>query len=286
MVASFVRIPSISVFENANSAVDFMPTELLHDSLYDTLSKFPVLVGRLRKGDNGFLSVAVDKYDLNMPEFKEIYCDTHYDELAEANFSTKCLPNWDSTSSAFATGRRVDEIKLASVQIVRLQDNSGRMSHNDLMVTLITVAMAQCAIPPLTNEFDELQQPVTLGLLGTVAKRVRHSVDAVTTEFVQQFADGVHSSRDCYLRPIVCGPKHPMKILTTNHTRLGYYENNFGFGAPAWVCPPEGLFPNFIVMLPAPPNKDGYNIFINAPTDILDRVKAHEYWSSMTEFVN
>ncbi|KAJ2694182.1 hypothetical protein H4R19_005938 [Coemansia spiralis] len=469
MVASFVRLPVFSFFENVGREADFMPSKLLRDSLYETLVRFPLLVGRFRVESGGFLSVVVDRDNLNLPVFQDVECDVHFDELRAATFSPKLLPDWDIAASALAVGPCVGEIKLAQVLVARLQGNSGvvlfssaahavmdglgncmllktwadtcrrmasgepdssselptapivhdrnilwqkiprqlspldhlvrhvhvpgtmlsrwlawlspetrgkmirgvntlvatsgnsyyisrksldvlrdailrvvpgkrRISHNDLMVALVTVVMAQCAEAPhkkkksknkgswlclprtqprsfqtsiatdmrpripglveagysgngmikqlFSTSYEELQQPVTLGLLAEVAALARSSTDAVDSEYIQQFADSVQNSRDCYIRPIVCGPRHPMKVLTTNHTRLSYYANDFGYGAPAWVCPPEGLFPNFILFFPAPHTMDGYTIFINAPTDILNRVRLHDYWSSMTSFLN
>ncbi|KAJ2773151.1 hypothetical protein IWQ57_001437 [Coemansia nantahalensis] len=446
MVASFVRLPQVTFFENARGAAGFMPTELLRDSLYETLAHFPLLAGRYQVEPSGFLSVAVDRDNLNLPEFQEVECDVHFDELRVAKYSPKLLPTnilavlvarlrdnsgvvlftsishgvvdavgncmfqktWADICRRMAAGEpdvsapdtsepvvhdrgvllraiprplppsnrlvrhvqvpgnllsrfiawlspesRVKMIRRASASmplgsnsyyisrnsldvlraaVARVVPEKQRVSHNDLLVALTTVVMAQCAeaprkkrswlcraqpdqrefqtsvatdirprIPALASagysgngmikqlfasSFDELQQPVTVGLLAEVAGRVRRATNAVDAEFIQQFVDGVQTSRDCYIRPIVCGPRHPMKILTTNHTRLGYYAIDFGFGTPKWVCPPDGLFPNFVLFLPAPPTMDGYTIFINAPTDILNRVRLHDYWSSITSFLN
>ncbi|KAJ2783518.1 hypothetical protein H4R18_001651 [Coemansia javaensis] len=86
---SSFSIPLLLFFENNAAAAadcnEFMPFEVLRDALHTALQSVPILLGRMRRSrDTGFLEVAVDGDDLNMPVVREFACDATFGDARAA----------------------------------------------------------------------------------------------------------------------------------------------------------------------------------------------------------
>ncbi|KAJ1888730.1 hypothetical protein LPJ71_008400, partial [Coemansia sp. S17] len=83
---SFANHPLVHFFENKELSGRFMPSNILQASLYTALKEFPLLLGHIRDGPGGLAKVAIDKHDLNMPEFVESESSIHYQSLKDGQF--------------------------------------------------------------------------------------------------------------------------------------------------------------------------------------------------------
>ncbi|KAJ2849350.1 hypothetical protein IWW36_002687 [Coemansia brasiliensis] len=450
-----------------------MSAKLLENSFYGALADFPLLAGYLHEVRTGWLQVVVDKFNLNMPEFKETQSAIHFDTLESARFSPKALPSYMATTTAFAVGNSVAAVKLAKVHVMRLKGNSGvvifaslahgvvdavgysafinrwaeiskhfaqggndqnvplktvnshryliyrdlspmlqtsdnllkdvylpstlfsriiawiapekrarllgsinsfvgttnccyyiskqsldqlhsaveqisksaeQISYNDVLTALCGIVMAQSinqsqqssrfwsqiarlftqakpdspsarfdismavdirprigklaslnyvgncmikqVIPCKFNDLISQDESTIMDILAQLSTKVRAKTNASSPEYISQFIRTVDAEPDCFVRPLVCGTRYPMKLLTTNHTRVNYYSADFGWEIPEWVNPIEGSFPNFIGILPTYPSLDGYHIHVMASKQVHQGFKSSQIWSKYFECVH
>ncbi|KAJ2783517.1 hypothetical protein H4R18_001650 [Coemansia javaensis] len=123
-------------FENPDDgSKEFMPLRTLQESLHMALRTMPIILGRLRRSrDTGFLEVAVDGDDLNMPVVREFACDATFGEARAAGFSQRLLPRGAAAGPAMVTERALRRVRLAVFHIIRFAANSGvaiviRLAH-------------------------------------------------------------------------------------------------------------------------------------------------------------
>ncbi|KAJ2122542.1 hypothetical protein IW147_003309 [Coemansia sp. RSA 720] len=126
MSASHTNIPYIYYFKNPSSdpADNFMPLDKMRASFLKALEEFPILVGHITVGKDGRYVVDVDPHNLNMPEYLESQSTVHFYDLEKARFGWDALPQ-AATVGAFPTVGVSGVIKLANVNIIRLEENSG-----------------------------------------------------------------------------------------------------------------------------------------------------------------
>ncbi|KAJ1856207.1 hypothetical protein GGH12_002686 [Coemansia sp. RSA 1822] len=126
MSPSQTNIPYIYYFKNPNSdpADDFMPSDKMRASFLKALEEFPILVGHIIAGKDGRYLVDVDPHNLNMPEYLESQSTVHFRDLEKARFGWDALPH-AATVDVFCAAGVSGVIKLANVNIIRLEKNSG-----------------------------------------------------------------------------------------------------------------------------------------------------------------
>ncbi|KAI7828458.1 hypothetical protein BX661DRAFT_198242 [Kickxella alabastrina] len=122
---SFANHPLVHFFANHDNKPDFMTTAILKASLFTALKEFPILVGHIKSADSGLDAVVIDRDNINMPEFVESASDTHYRDLKEACFNWSVWPVGVATTGAATAPDKSRTIRLLSVHIMRLRDNSG-----------------------------------------------------------------------------------------------------------------------------------------------------------------
>ncbi|KAJ1792652.1 hypothetical protein LPJ62_000709 [Coemansia sp. RSA 2167] len=123
--AAFLNVPYHFFYPNTNQSDDFMPNDVLRDSFYRALERFPILAGYLRSEGTGKTTVVVDRNDLNMPEYLESTSDVLFSELQDAKFHHSSWPNGLSTTGPITVASANGRIKLMNVHVVRLRDNTG-----------------------------------------------------------------------------------------------------------------------------------------------------------------
>ncbi|KAJ2009655.1 hypothetical protein GGI04_000227 [Coemansia thaxteri] len=124
-VPSFLNVPFFFYYENKDGGSDFMPLELLRESFFVALKDYPILAGRQVMAGRGHAKIVVDKDNLNLPEYRESHSSVHFSELQASRFGCEILPGGAATASIIAAADASGTIKLASIHVVRLVDNSG-----------------------------------------------------------------------------------------------------------------------------------------------------------------
>ncbi|KAI8323386.1 transferase family protein [Martensiomyces pterosporus] len=166
-LVSLFSMPYVLFFENASRVHDFMPSEILKDSFYKALKKFPILAGHLRDAGKGLLNIVVDKSNLNMPEYTESSSDTHFGDIKAARYSWSAWPQGVTNSGLVPAAGASGEIKLATVHIIRLRDNSGVM----LFVSIPHFPMDGTGYLALLNQWASLCKDMRNGTCGAEVDR-------------------------------------------------------------------------------------------------------------------
>ncbi|KAJ2055560.1 hypothetical protein GGI17_006607 [Coemansia sp. S146] len=122
---SFSNIPFVFFYENTAGSSEFMPSDALSDSFYQTMQHFPIFAGRIKSTGRGNTSVVIDANNPNMPDYSESSCSVHFDTLKENGFSWRSWPDGVATAGPMTKADASGEIKLINVHVVRMQDNSG-----------------------------------------------------------------------------------------------------------------------------------------------------------------
>ncbi|KAJ1955099.1 hypothetical protein GGI12_005641, partial [Dipsacomyces acuminosporus] len=119
-----IAIQFAFIYENKDGSDDFMPFDVLKESFYKALEKFPIFAGYIRGEVKSNLRVVVDRGNLNMPEYRESTSDVSYAELKAASFSWDKWPKTLKTSILSPLDYK-GRIKNVKVQVIRLKDNGG-----------------------------------------------------------------------------------------------------------------------------------------------------------------
>ncbi|KAJ2784035.1 hypothetical protein H4R18_001348 [Coemansia javaensis] len=123
--AAFMNVPYHFFYANSDEAGDFMPSDALRTSFYRALQRYPILAGNLRCEGQGRTTVVVERDNLNMPEYAESESAMAFGEMREAKFHHSSWPKGLSTVGAITKAGGDGRIKLLSVHVVRMRDNSG-----------------------------------------------------------------------------------------------------------------------------------------------------------------
>ncbi|KAJ1949206.1 hypothetical protein FBU59_001246, partial [Linderina macrospora] len=81
---SMVNTDIILFYENTAGDIGFMNSDILKQAFYKALDKFPIYLGYLRQCTVGGLEIAIDKDDLNMPNYLESTSGIHFADLKSA----------------------------------------------------------------------------------------------------------------------------------------------------------------------------------------------------------
>ncbi|KAJ2234101.1 hypothetical protein IWW45_003675 [Coemansia sp. RSA 485] len=122
---SLFNHPLVHFYQNTRKTKDFMPTGILRQSLVTTLREFPILLGHVQEADGRLDSVVVNKDSINVPEFTESQSSTRYSDLLSAQFNWRVWPDRVASTGAMVTPSSGGKVKLLSVHLTRLADNSG-----------------------------------------------------------------------------------------------------------------------------------------------------------------
>ncbi|KAJ2552222.1 hypothetical protein EV175_003401 [Coemansia sp. RSA 1933] len=124
--AAFLNIPYHFFYPNTDGTTNtFMPSATLKDGFYLALAHFPILAGHLETDSRGQTCINIDSSKLNIPEYAESTSNVHFDSLRKSRFHWSSWPQGLSTAGAFTKANADGVIKLLSVHVVRLKDNSG-----------------------------------------------------------------------------------------------------------------------------------------------------------------
>ncbi|KAJ2494970.1 hypothetical protein GGI11_008614 [Coemansia sp. RSA 2049] len=159
---SYCTTPLYFFYKNGNIDGQFMPPDLLKDSFFEALRVFPILAGCLHMKNGGIdASINVDRNNINMPVYGEYDSDIHFDKIEAANFSWDALPKEISKPGFVLRKGKDNIIKLAEIEIARLQANSGLV----ILVNIAHVVMDVNGIVKFLHYWAQLCRQMSLGNL-------------------------------------------------------------------------------------------------------------------------
>ncbi|KAJ1948934.1 hypothetical protein EC988_004971, partial [Linderina pennispora] len=106
-------------YENTTSNADFLSSGMLREAFYKALEKFPIYLGYFRQRADGGLAIAIDKDDLNMPNYLESTSDILFSDIKSSNYNPRTWPAGLMTTSVTALpDQETGQIKMLHVHIV------------------------------------------------------------------------------------------------------------------------------------------------------------------------
>ncbi|KAJ2358779.1 hypothetical protein IWW50_003548 [Coemansia erecta] len=146
-----------------------MASEHLQESFYETLNDFPILAGNLEQTKNKHLQIVIDPNNLNLPDYKETQCDVHFVTLKLTKYDWCMLPKGAGTAETFIAPNNSGQIKLASVNVLRLKDNSGVV----LFVSIPHFVVDGTGFVEFVQRWSEICTSIaSQGILASVPNRV------------------------------------------------------------------------------------------------------------------
>ncbi|KAJ2716331.1 hypothetical protein H4R19_000713 [Coemansia spiralis] len=131
----------------------------------------------------------------------------------------------------------------------------------------------------------EMQGEVTPTMLAQVAMATRKGTESIDRAYVHAMASTILAEPDCTVRPFAYGIGPPSHLVITNHSRIGHYQVDFGWGAPVWTNVLEESMTAMCYLYSAPPPTTGNIIHLLLPHDIHKRVHHLQFWKDHTEFI-
>ncbi|KAJ2797535.1 hypothetical protein H4R20_005146 [Coemansia guatemalensis] len=151
-------------------------------------------------------------------------------------------------------------------------------------------AMGYCGnasvLQRVQNPIDMLQGPVTPEMIAKVASSIRLATDSVDLQYISDYVKAVNAEPDCFVRGTFYGAAPPAKLVASNHTRLGHYQIDFGWGIPAWANPLEAAAPNLCYVLPAHPSQDGMVVHFMASEETLAQIQKLSFWQDAFKLIH
>ncbi|KAJ1728595.1 hypothetical protein LPJ61_003950 [Coemansia biformis] len=132
---------------------------------------------------------------------------------------------------------------------------------------------------------DELQGPVTPRMLALVATATRKGTDSIDKGYIYAHAATIAKEPDCTMRPFAYGTGPPAHLVMTNHSRIGHYHVDFGWGTPVWANVIEETMSSLCYVLPPPPGRDGNVIHMMIPKDVQTRMQQLPFWKDKTKLI-
>ncbi|KAJ2617197.1 hypothetical protein H4S08_000412 [Coemansia sp. RSA 1365] len=136
------------------------------------------------------------------------------------------------------------------------------------------------------NPINMLQGLITPEMIAKVASTIRLTTDSVDSQYISSYFNAVNAESDCFIRPTFYGAAPPAKLIASNHTRLGHYQIDFGWGIPTWANPLEAAAPNLCYVLPAHPSKDGMVVHFMASEKSLAQIQKLPIWKDTFVFIH
>ncbi|KAJ2080857.1 hypothetical protein H4R24_002773 [Coemansia sp. RSA 988] len=132
---------------------------------------------------------------------------------------------------------------------------------------------------------DKMQGAVTANMISKIASKVRLMTNSVDERYISSYISAIEAEPDAMFRPLIYGARPPAKMIVSNHTRLGQYKVDFGWGSPRWVTPLNLSTPNLCFVLPAPPPQDGMMVHIAMPGKMHTRMQQKDFWAEAAQLI-
>ncbi|PIA16251.1 hypothetical protein COEREDRAFT_87215 [Coemansia reversa NRRL 1564] len=133
---------------------------------------------------------------------------------------------------------------------------------------------------------NRMEGTVTANMVSKIASNVRLMTNSVDERYVASYIRAIVAEPDAMFRPLIYGAPPPAKMIVSNHTRLGQYQVDFGWGVPRWVSPLDLTAPNLCFVLPAPPPQDGIMVHIAMPGKIHMRMQKQTFWAEAARLIH
>lgn len=138
IIPNHLYISNVFFFENlepSERSNEFMPEDVLKTALYDSLQKFPILAGRLRRNGLNTMHIVVDPASPNAPVWESSEVDVHFSHLKKKEMHRDFWPIGVNVTDPLAHADMSGSPKLIRVRVCRFSENSGvalvvRISHS------------------------------------------------------------------------------------------------------------------------------------------------------------
>ncbi|KAJ2829426.1 hypothetical protein IWW50_000860 [Coemansia erecta] len=108
------------------------------------------------------------------------------------------------------------------------------------------------------NRLENFQAPATPEMLAKVAASINDGVRDADEMHVRNFMDLFSSAPDYYMRAMFYDKQRNRMAFSSNLSRMGWYNVDFGWGIPEFVTFADGHIMPITLILPAHPSLDGY----------------------------
>ncbi|KAI8318194.1 hypothetical protein GQ54DRAFT_100593 [Martensiomyces pterosporus] len=140
-------------------------------------------------------------------------------------------------------------------------------------------------MPFNSNPLDDLLTPTTAKSLASIASNVRKCTDNLDAPYVGAFIDTIDSALSSFAHLAVYPLTHRTALRTSNHTRFGMFEADFGNGHQEWVAHISER-PGSALFMPCPPPMKGVSISMCVDPPVFKEMLANKFWMSITSLIN
>ncbi|KAJ2558515.1 hypothetical protein EV175_000751 [Coemansia sp. RSA 1933] len=130
---------------------------------------------------------------------------------------------------------------------------------------------AVCMLEPMATDSSPR-------VLASVACNIRRAVDGLDQRYCEQIGHLINKNASGYVDLVLGITKMDNTLVSTNHARFGYYQMDFGGGAPLLVRPAFLIFENDFVIMPGHPDIGGYELAFTMLPQVAKVMMASEGW--------
>ncbi|KAI1813109.1 transferase family protein [Poronia punctata] len=136
IIPNHLYLTNIFFFENSQPEKGkFIPEDVLKDSFYDALGKFPILLGHLKPNGLNNMHIVVEPDHPVIPGWESFDSPIHFDEVKKHGFHRDHWPRGLDVADPLLHAEKGVPPKLVRVRVCRFADNSGlalvvRLSHS------------------------------------------------------------------------------------------------------------------------------------------------------------
>ncbi|KAJ2332039.1 hypothetical protein GGI00_002976 [Coemansia sp. RSA 2681] len=136
----------------------------------------------------------------------------------------------------------------------------------------------------LISKLDALACGINAQSLTLEAKKVRHFVDSVDSEFIGQLFGTLNSDPSCFMCPMAQSVAKTV-VVVSNQSRFALYSADFGDGIPAWVSPIKTFYANFVSIIPVHPSTGGCAIYATLSKQAMAKLLQNDFWMNSVELL-
>ncbi|KAJ2216985.1 hypothetical protein EV179_000751 [Coemansia sp. RSA 487] len=128
------------------------------------------------------------------------------------------------------------------------------------------------------SPLDFLLQDCSPKILAAVACNIRRAVDGLDEQYCSQLGNLLYKNPSGIVNANMQTIAMNNAFASTNHSRFGYYEVDFGSGLPVLVRPVFFVLENAVIIMPTRPGQDGHELVFVMASEVAKNMMEGEYW--------